>query len=159
MSLLIPRINEKMQLSRGFSKGSRGWSRVEYFTKPLEIWIADENPLFALFGGAPGYSGARYMFTSVDNIPKTIESDPYWTVESDWCSIIIGRGLYGFAVYCILFFSIFNSRKIKRKNKIISLIIFTGGIGYLYDTAIFTGFLLYFVGQLNIPNKNTKVLK
>lgn len=144
--LLSPKIISLMDLDRGFSRNSAGWRRVEYITKLPEIWQADKNLSYVLFGGAPGYSGARYMLSSVSSMAKEMETTLYWGVETDWFGILIGRGIIGFIFYLLLYLKILLSKK-NRINKAIAIAILFGGIGYVYDTAVFACFLVYFAGN------------
>ena len=70
----------------------------------------------------------------------------YWTVETDWFAILIGRGVFGLFVYLALFFCIFK-KNIARTNKAIAMAVFAGGVGYYYDSAIFSCFMVYFCGS------------
>lgn len=153
--LLLPKILESTNFYRGFSKESSGWRRIEYITKIPEVWISDKNIFLPIFGGAPFYSGARYIYTPVDSFIRSDvyhqaagdeEKIIYWVVESDWFSILIGRGLFGFFCYVILFFYILKM-EVSRLNKSIALAIFFAGIGYYYDSAIFSSFMVYFAGS------------
>lgn len=148
----LPKALDAMDFNRGFSRDSQGWRRVEYITKIPEIWAEDNNPFLVIFGGAPFYSGARFMFTPVDSFTKneTIllsggdeEKLYYWTVETDWFAILIGRGIFGLFAYLSLFFYIFKM-KISRTNKAIAMAVFIAGVGYYYDSAIFSCFMIYF---------------
>lgn len=150
--LLFPKALDKMDFSRGFDRNSQGWRRVEYITKIPEVWSEDGNPFLAFFGGAPFYTGARYMFTSVDSMAKRDtfrvsrgdeEKIYYWAVETDWFGLLIGRGIFGLFAYLSLFFYIFFM-KISRTNKAIAMAVFTAGVGYYFDSAIFSCFMVYF---------------
>lgn len=154
----LPKILDVMDFDRGFNRQSAGWRRVEYITKIPEVWAADNNPFLAVFGGAPFYSGARYVFTPVDSMAKRDsyrgytrsggDEDKllYWTVETDWFAILIGRGVFGLFAYLALFFYIFK-KNIARTNKAIAMAVFAGGVGYYYDSAIFSCFMVYFCGS------------
>ena len=148
----LPKALDAMDFNRGFDRKSSGWRRVEYITKVPEIWAEDNNPFLAIFGGAPFFSGARFMYTPVESFTKneTIllsggdeEKLYYWTVETDWFAILIGRGLFGLFTYLALFFYIFKL-KIARTNKAIAMAVFIAGVGYYYDSAIFSCFMVYF---------------
>lgn len=150
--LFFPKALDKMDFSRGFDRKSQGWRRVEYITKIPEVWAEDDNPFFALFGGAPFYTGARYIFTSVDSMAKDDskrisggdeEKLYYWCVETDWFGILLGRGIFGLFSYLSLFLYIFQM-KISRTNKAIAMAVFIAGVGYYYDSAIFSCFMVYF---------------
>lgn len=151
----LPKALDAMDFNRGFSRDSQGWRRVEYITKVPEVWAEDNNPFLAFFGGAPFYSGARYLFSSVDSMIKDDvirkaggdeEKLFYWTVETDWFAILIGRGIFGLFAYLALFICIFKM-KIARINKTIAMAVFIAGVGYYYDSAIFSSFMVYFAGS------------
>lgn len=144
--LCVPTIIDFLDLDRGFSRTSVGWRRVEYITKLPEVWSQDRNLLYIFFGGAPGYTGARYVLTSVDSMAKNTIFTLYWSVESDWFGILIGRGIVGFLGYFILHIKIILSKK-SNLNRALVAAIFFGGIGYVYDTAIFSCFIVYFAGN------------
>jgi hypothetical protein len=148
--ILLPVIIDVLDVDRGFSRSSSGWRRVEYITKIPEIWAADKNPCLVLFGGAPFYTGGRYMFTTVNSMAKG-EGGCYWCVETDWFGLLLGRGIFGILVYISLFLRILT-KKVNRTNKAIALAIFVGGVGYLYDSAIFTSFMLYFCATVKNLN-------
>ena len=147
----IPNFINMLDFDRGFSRKSQGWRRVEYITKIPEIWKEDGNPFLAIFGGAPAYTGARHVLTSVNSMAKKDslrlgkEKSIYWTVETDWFGILIGRGIFGFIVYLSLYLYIVFS-KVNRKNKAIAIAVLVAGVGYYYDTAIFSMFTIYFAG-------------
>lgn len=152
---LLPKALDKMDFSRGFSRESQGWRRIEYITKIPEVWAEDNNPFLAIFGGAPFYTGARYMFTSVDSMAKTDqqrlsggdeEKAVCWVVETDWFGLLIGRGIFGLLAYLSLFFYIFKMN-IARTNKAVAMAVFIAGVGYYFDSAIFACFMVYFAGS------------
>ena len=147
----IPSFINALDFDRGFSRKSQGWRRVEYITKIPEIWKEDNSPFLAIFGGAPAYTGARHVLTSVDSMAKKDslrlgkEKGIYWTVETDWFGILVGRGIFGFIVYLSLYLYIVFS-KVNRKNKAVAIAVLMAGVGYYYDTAIFSMFTIYFAG-------------
>lgn len=144
---LLPKIIDFLDFDRGFSRESQGWRRVEYIIKVPEIWKNDSTPMLAVFGGAPFYSGARYVYTPVESLTKETSSDEYWIVETDWFGILIGRGIFGFFAYISLFVYILLQKNIATLNKAIAFTVFVGGIGYYYDSAIFSCFMVYFAGS------------
>jgi lipoprotein signal peptidase len=79
------------------------------------------------------------------------EGGCYWCVETDWFGLLLGRGIFGILVYISLFLRILT-KKVNRTNKAIALAIFVGGVGYLYDSAIFTSFMLYFCATVKNLN-------
>ena len=154
----VPIFIDVLDFDRGFSRKSQGWRRVEYITKIPEIWNADGNPFLAIFGGAPAYTGARHVLTSVDSKAKRDilrlkkEKRIYWTVETDWFGILIGRGIFGFLAYLSLYLYIVFSN-CNRKNKAIAISVLMAGVGYYYDTAIFSMFTIYFAGATKDINR------
>lgn len=142
----VPLIIDVLDFDRGFNRKSAGWRRIEYITKIPEVWANDENPCLPLFGGAPMFTGGRYMFTDVPSMAKSMEKTPKWGVETDWFGILIGRGIFGFLMYLILYLNIFFSKR-ERINKTLAFAVFIGGVGYIYDTAIFSMLVVYFAGN------------
>ena len=127
---------------RGFSTSSVGYVRIEYIILVPAVFFAG-NFLQALFGGAPGHSGGRIVFSHVPSMINWLYDSPYWTIESDWANTIYGRGVFGVFSYCYMYTKIIW----KQKNKTLKLMyiaILFSGLGYYYDTAIYVNLLIYF---------------
>lgn len=146
--IIMPTILKKLDFNRGMNRQSAGWRRVEYFQKIPDILALDNNIIISLFGCAPYYSGARFYYSKLDTVTNRMEHTPYWGIECDYSSIILGRGIIGFLVYCIMYLTIIFSCR-KRVVKTLALCFFVGGLGYSYDLAIFSNFIVFFTLNWN----------
>ncbi len=146
-------------MTRGFSKDSLGYVRIEYITLVPEIAINKTSLLFSAFGGAPGYSGAKFIYSDIDSMVSTVMAgNKYWMIESDWMSALYGRGIFGILSYFYMYLSISLHQK-NKAWKALYLAVFFAGIGYYYDTAIYINLLIYFTMHFQELEVQTKDLK
>ena len=153
---LLPIVLDKLDFSRGFSKSSSGWRRVEHYICIPDIWDDDNNILRPLFGGAPFYNGARFYFSNVDTMCKRTIRKYDWVIESDIAGIIWGRGIVGLLIHLFINISI----AYKSKNRLLATLavaVFAGGIGYDYDFAIFANMITCFAMN-GMKEENTEIL-
>lgn len=138
--LCITAVPQVVDITRGFSKDSYGYVRIEYFTLMGKIMTAEKEPFLFLFGGTPVSSLYRFMKAGLSVIvPKIIS---YSMMESDWCGIVYGQGIAGIAAYLYVFVCVFKKQG-NRIYKALAVAVLFGGLGYDYDRAVFANMLVF----------------
>ena len=136
--VIVPRLN----FSRGFSKDSYGYRRIEYISLLPDVEWSDGSIIRFIFGGAPAYSGARFYYSQVDSLVNDTTPRDDWSIESDWLGVLYGRGVFGVISYFYFYYYLYRKCRGDYDRAIILTILFAG-IGYYYDSAIFINLLVY----------------
>jgi hypothetical protein len=137
--ILVPSI---VDLTRGFSKDSEGYKRIEYIILMPKVITHEGSAMHMLFGGTPVFTGARFYYSGIQSMVNNTILTPYWNIESDWFGIVYGQGLVGMAIYFATYFYILRRQKSRLHRAIVIAILF-GGVGYFYDSAIYTNLLTF----------------
>ena len=151
--ILVPNI---VNLTRGFSKDSEGYKRIEYITLMPKVIAHEENVFYTLFGGTPVFTGARFYFSGIESMVNNTMRNPYWNIESDWFGIVYGQGLVGMAIYFATYLYILHKQK-NRLYKAVVIAILFAGVGYFYDSAIYTNLLTFLPLYSKADNKGILV--
>lgn len=138
-AIVIP---EMFDISRGFNPNSLGWRRVEYITLLPQVFMSKSPFLLTLFGGSPGFTGARFYFSKISSMVNLTTNYAEWSIESDWLGVLYGQGIVGLFSYILTFYYLLKNQ-VDRKYKSLILVILFGGMGYFYYTAIFANMLIY----------------
>ena len=136
--------------------------RKEYYFSAIASTYTNNNIGLFLFGGSPFYSGNILAENKEIGKKSLLEGDMWkknWKIESDWASILVGRGWCGIISYFILLFICAYFIKDKLLKKILLMFFFLG-IGNNYESSLLLNtFLICIYQNYNLINKKSYYIK